>query len=418
MPMIEITAMSFGRFGVGRLEGKAVLTPATAPGDLIEVQIVRQHKDYLEATPIRLAHPSIFRRTAPCRYLPRCGGCDWQHIEYGAQVNFKARLAAEALSRAIQVTVDPASLVEPAPLEFGYRARLRLRVGARGEVGFRQSGTQNIVAVDSCLVAVPRIQFEIARQAAIEFGARCHEIEFAADTARQVLTLWLRSPARPVEAEKARGLLDHCEGLSGVILRAGQAREVAGDPSVEVELENGLVVEVDADCFSQVNHTQNRRLVALVMELARVESGISLLDLYCGAGNFALPAARRGAQVIGVDMDRWAVACAERNQKRLKLDGARFLAMPAGAAIRFLRRAAYRPSVVILDPPRAGAADVIDEIAALRPERVIYVSCNLPALSRDLRRLTAQRYQVESVRALDFFPNTHHLEVIVRAVLT
>jgi 23S rRNA (uracil1939-C5)-methyltransferase len=418
MPLVEIAAMSFGRFGIGRLDGKAVLTPATAPGDLVEVQIVGQHKDYLEALPIRVVRGSIHRRAAPCPYLPRCGGCDWQHIEYDAQVRLKARLVADELSRALNISLDQTPLVERAPLEFGYRARLRLQVGPGAEVGFYQPGTQDVVAVGSCLVAAPRIQLEFARLAASDFGRGCREMELAADAARQVLTLWLRRAPGRREVLMAHRLLDRCDGLSGVILRAAEAREVVGDPTVAVELEPGLAVEVDADCFSQVNHAQNRRLVALVMELARVEPKTSLLDLYCGAGNFALCAARRGAEVVGVDADRWAVACAERNLQRLSLEGARFLAMQADTAIQFLRRAAYRPLAVILDPPRAGAADVIDQLAELRAERVIYVSCSLPALARDLKRLSARCYRVEQVRALDFFPNTHHVEVIARAVLT
>jgi 23S rRNA (uracil1939-C5)-methyltransferase len=418
MPLVEIAAMSFGRFGIGRLDGKTVLTPATAPGDLVEVQVVEQHRDYLEALPVRVVRGSSHRRAAPCPYVPRCGGCDWQHIEYGEQLRAKAQLVANVFSHALNIELDHTALVEPAPFEFGYRSRLRLQIGPHGEVGFYHSGTRNVVEVSSCLIAVPQIQLEIARQAARLLGRCCREVELAADAVRQVITLRLRRAAQPHEIQVAQHLLSSHDSLSGVILRAEEARVVIGNPAVTVELEPGLAVEVDADCFSQVNHALNQRAVVLVIELARAGPGASLLDLYCGAGNFALPLARRGAEVVGVDLDRWAVACAERNAKCLGIDSARFLAMPAQAAIQFLRRARYRPSTVILDPPRAGAANAIDEITELRAERVIYVSCNLPMLGRDLRRLSARGYRCQRVRAFDFFPNTHYVEVIAEAVLT
>ncbi len=410
--------MSFGRYGVGRLDGKVVMVPAAVPGDLVEVEVVADHKDYLEATSRTLSRASLERRTPPCPYVPRCGGCDWQHINYDAQVRFKVRLVADQISRALNLTLDESALLEPAPSEFGYRSRLRLQIGRRGEVGFNQPGTHNVVAVDSCLVAAAPIQIELTKTAARLFGARLREVELAVDGARQVMTLRLGGAPSQHEIRAARQLLERASGLNGVVLRAGEKRVVIGAPMVTVELEPGLAIEVDADCFSQVNHAQNRHLVALVMELANPRPELALLDLYCGAGNFALPAARRGAKVVGVDADRWAVACAERNRERLGFEGARFLAMEANAAIQFLRRSAYRPSTVILDPPRAGAAGEIEEISELRAERVIYVSCNLPALGRDLRRLSRRGYRRERVRAIDFFPNTHHLEVVACVVLT
>jgi 23S rRNA (uracil1939-C5)-methyltransferase len=131
-----------------------------------------------------------------------------------------------------------------------------------------------------------------------------------------------------------------------------------------------------------------------------------------------LPLARRGARVTGVDADRLSIAAAARNALRMELRDTQFIPMEAAGTARFLERARYCPGVVILDPPRAGAAALIEPIARLRPAVVIYASCDCSTLVRDLHALAGYGYQIQQVRAFDFFPNTHHAEVAVRALLT
>ena len=189
-----------------------------------------------------------------------------------------------------------------------------------------------------------------------------------------------------------------------------------GEPSVTIELEPGLQLTAAADAFSQVNQQFNRELVAAVMEQAAIESGAAVLDLFCGAGNFSLPVAKRGGQVLGVDADPIAIGAARRNAEGLGLSGARFVTMEAQEMAPFLLRARYRPRTVILDPPRSGALELMKMIVRLEAARVLYVSCDVPTLARDLRILKEDGYAVSSVKAFDFFPNTHHCEVL--ALLT
>ena len=153
--------------------------------------------------------------------------------------------------------------------------------------------------------------------------------------------------------------------IAGIILRGGAARAVVGDVTLTVEPEPGCAITAAADRFSQVNHPQNVKLVATVMEFAQLQPGTSLLDLFCGAGNFSLPAARRGAVVTGVDADALAVADARANALRMQLHDTQFIATAAAETARFLQRARYRPAAVILDPPRTGAAALMDTVATL-----------------------------------------------------
>ncbi|HXN84854.1 MAG TPA: methyltransferase domain-containing protein, partial [Candidatus Binataceae bacterium] len=187
---------------------------------------------------------------------------------------------------------------------------------------------------------------------------------------------------------------------------------------ISISVEAGLDLIVDADLFSQVNHAQNRKLVATVMEMAAVERGDQLLDIFCGAGNLSLPAARRGARVTGIDSDELAIDAATRNAARLGFAETKFTAGKATDTVNFLIRSRYRPQVVILDPPRTGAADLMEAIAKLRPRSIVYVSCDIATLARDLEILLASSYRSNRVRAFDFFPNTHHAEIVAHLLLT
>jgi 23S rRNA (uracil1939-C5)-methyltransferase len=416
MARLEITAMTFGPYGVGRLDGKTVMVPNAAFGDLLEVEIESERRDYALARLKNVIRPGPERRAAPCPFLPRCGGCDWQQLNYSAQVRLKGQLIAAEIGRALGVALDPARLVEPAPAEFAYRSRIRLKAGAGGRLGFRELSSNALVEIDRCLVAIDGIR--IPNRFAAALGGDLREIEVARDGAREVLIAHLCKPPRGPQLELAREVIKGDAQVAGIVLRGGRAREVLGDPAVGIELEPGLEIRVDADLFSQVNHEQNRRLIEFVMRQGEVRERTRLLDLFCGAGNFSLPAARRGAEVMGVDAEPLAIAAAARNASRLGFESARFTAMKAAQTTEFLLRARYRPELVILDPPRSGAADLMATIARLKPARVAYVSCDLTTLARDLRALAGGAYKLERLRAFDFFPNTHHLEIAAFAVLT
>ncbi|HVN63089.1 MAG TPA: 23S rRNA (uracil(1939)-C(5))-methyltransferase RlmD, partial [Candidatus Binataceae bacterium] len=346
----------------------------------------------------------------------RCGGCDWQHIDYQSQVRFKAKLIAHEIERAIGREIDPVGLVEPAAAEFGYRSRIRFQVGPRGAIGFHEFSSNRLVEVDSCLVAWPemRLPLHLARS----LGTRVVEIEVVSAGTREVLAAHLNRRAGAEETRRARHVLESDPKIAGIVLRSGMHREIIGDATVMIELEGGLALEVDADLFSQVNREQNRKLIATVMTMAAPHDNSALLDLFCGAGNFSLPAARRGARVTGVDADIAAVAAAAKNARRLGFDTAQFSAIKASEVAGFLHRARYRAEIAILDPPRTGAAELIEPLLKLRPRTIVYVSCDAPTLSRDLRRLSDNGYRLAAVRAFDFFPNTHHAEIAVQLVLT
>jgi 23S rRNA (uracil1939-C5)-methyltransferase len=415
MPEIEVSAMTFGPYAVARMDGMTLMVPGGAPGDRLEVSIATRRRDFSVANIERIIAPGPDRRVPPCPFLPRCGGCDWQHLKYPAQLHAKAELIAAGLRRA-NIDVVAEDLIEPAPNEFGYRSRIRLKVGREGKLGFYQLGSNELVEIDRCIVAAPGLRLPNALASAM--WRNLDEIEVVESGEREVINVMMRKPPSSVEIDHARALMEQDAAIQGIILRSGRARQVLGDPAITIDVESGVNLVVDADLFSQVNHAQNRKLVATVMEMAAIERGMRVLDIFCGAGNLSLPAARRGAIVKGIDVDGLAIASAINNAKRLGLAEADFMAGKAIEAINFLIRAKYRPQVVILDPPRTGAADLMEPIAKMHPRSIIYVSCDVSTLARDLRILIDSGYRAERIRAFDFFPNTHHAEIAAHLLLT
>jgi 23S rRNA (uracil1939-C5)-methyltransferase len=416
MPEIEISTMTFGPYGVGRIDGKSVMVPHAAPGDLLEVALKSERRDYSIARIDRVIRPGANRREPPCRFLPRCGGCDWQHIEYSAQAALKAQLIAAEFRHVLGLELDLEGLVEAAPAEFAYRSRTRFKTGAGGCVGFHEAGSNSIVEIDRCIVAAAPDR--VPRALAAALGKRCAEIEVASDDAGEVQIAHLAKAPSHAEAARARQVMSRDAAIRGIVLRGANERQVIGDVKISLELEPGCVIQIDADLFSQVNRAQNVKLIATVAAMAAVSDTTGVLDLFCGAGNFSLPLARRGARVTGVDADALAISGAQHNAARMGLKEAQFIAMKASETARFFDRARYRPDVIVIDPPRIGALELMGSVARLHPPVVIYVSCDTTTLVRDLQSLRANGYEIDQVQGFDFFPNTHHVEVAVRALLT
>jgi 23S rRNA (uracil1939-C5)-methyltransferase len=416
MAELEISAMTFGPYGVGHQDGKAVMVRESAVGDRLEVAIESERRDYAVANIRNIVRASTDRRVPPCPYLPRCGGCDWQHIYYAAQVRFKSQVIASELGHALGAAIDPSGLITPAPQEFGYRSRIRLKVGPRGALGFRSARSNQMVEIDACMVAREDIRLPV--HLARSLGKRVEEIEVVRGGDREVLVAHVKKQIEAEDIRRAHNVMASDPETAGIVLRAGLARETIGETAIWIELEPGLAIEADADLFSQVNHAQNQRLVASIIEMAEIGESSPVLDLFCGTGNFSLPAARRSAHVTGVDADAPAIAAANRNAARLGFRDCQFIAMKASETANFLHRAHYRPQVVILDPPRTGAIELMEPIMKLRAPRVIYISCDVTTLARDLRMLTAGGYKLDRVHGFDFFPNTHHVEIAASLLLT
>jgi 23S rRNA (uracil1939-C5)-methyltransferase len=413
---LDVERLTFGFDALAHAEGQVVFVPYAAPGDTVDAEPVERRRDWVRARVERVVAPGPARVLPGCAAFPACGGCQWQHVAPAAQHAAKRDIVAEQLRRGAGLADVEVLPTLAAAEAFGYRGRVSLVAEGR-RLGFRRARSHALVEVDDCPIADPVVSAHLATARAWAAALRAPLRRVTVSAAPGGVVLVAATDAAPGDHDMAatEELLVREAAVRGAVLRGGGARRIVGDPSVRVEVEPDLALEIPADAFTQVNAAANRLLVATVLAFAEVRPGERVLDLYCGAGNFTLPLARRGARVHGVERDAVAVAAAEANACRLGLATARFTCAPVA---RGLARSAEPTDAVVLDPPRAGAADVLDAIARLGARRVLYVSCDPATLARDLRALGAVGYRVTRVQPVELFPQTFHVEAVADLRLT
>jgi 23S rRNA (uracil1939-C5)-methyltransferase len=331
------------------------------------------------------------------------------HLSRNSELLQKTAMLKEALERVGGVVSTPDALTS-SEVTSGYRSRVRFHVGRHGKLGFFARGTHQLVEVPGCLVADPRINQALAsiRRLARRFPDALggfSDVELRATRGDVIARFVPRDGIKPIAAEPFLRAL-------GKELRVAATEREAQALSERRTLTNDVFVEIPADAFSQINEAVNRELVAAVVAGARARESKSFCDLFAGVGNFALPLARLGLTGVMVERTPSAVAAAQRAaaEQGLKL---KTRTADAGKALNDLVREGQRFDLVVLDPPREGAPEVVAGIAGLSPRAVAYVACDPVTLSRDLKPLVAAGLVIRSVQAFDMFPRTHHFETLV-----
>lgn len=388
--------------GPAALRGVKAFVPLTLPGELVEARIVERHDRFIQAELLSILESSSDRVAPPCPYYGVCGGCDLQHMNLPAQREAKRQMVEHMLSRQGQIRPREGVTLLGGELPGDrYRTRIGLHVDRSGKLGFYRRGSGAVVDVESCLITSPEVERKyrtlrpaLAGAAALVGGVTFDQLD-ESGTVQVVVDL----------RDEAHGVR---QPLTIPELRALQQQE----PSIRIRhRERDLLPLADtlqksAGHFSQVNRFGNSILTNVVT--ASVSSG-DVSELYAGAGNFSLPLAQQGCTVEAVEIDPTLVECGIERAQALGLGTkVQFFTM---SCEQFLRVRTPKPTVV-LDPPRSGAKEIVQRFDRGLVSTIIYVSCNLPTLVRDLKTLTARGYTVEGVRLIDMFPQTHHVETV------
>ncbi|HEU0225972.1 MAG TPA: 23S rRNA (uracil(1939)-C(5))-methyltransferase RlmD [Steroidobacteraceae bacterium] len=417
----EISALDHEGRGIARIGGKAVFVDGALPGEEVRLQRTTRRRRHDQARVLEVLRPSPDRVTPRCAHFGVCGGCALQHLGYARQLDAKGRIVAEQLERLGGVVPDRwlPPLAGPA---WSYRRRARLGcryVERKGRVlvGFRERSSPLLADLHGCEVLAGNAGGLIEPLAALIGGLtimrRVAQVEVAvADNATALVLRVLDAPATSdLEALRA---FERAHGVE-IHLQSGGLETVApiSPPGTPLRYElPGLPagIRFAPTDFVQVNGEMNRRMVATVLELLSPQPSDRALDLYCGLGNFTLPLAQRVASVTGVEGDARLVERARENAQRNGIANTRFLAADlaspqAGAGW------AGPHDLVLLDPPRAGAREVLAAVAASLPRRIVYVSCHAGTLARDAGILVQEHgFRLAAAGIMDMFPHTAHVE--------
>ncbi|WP_437956433.1 class I SAM-dependent RNA methyltransferase [Sorangium sp. So ce119] len=434
---LRIDALAAGGAGVGRIAGEVVFVPATAPGDLVEVELDRSARP-ARGRLLRVVEPSADRVAPPCRFADTCGGCDWMHVRLEAQQAAHEQILRQAIARATSLAEAdlPPIQVHPAPLPLGYRSRARLFARAeRGEVrvGYRAPRTHAVVAVDRCLVlgdAIAPLSGELPGVLRGAVGEGDVLISHGA-SGRPVVEIQWRGQLPPaawkqLDERTARG------AWAGARVTLDGAREAAsfGDPRTTILGADGVPLLLPPGGFGQPSEEGAAVLARRAAELAHLDSTRPphLVELFAGSGTLSVLLARgapRSAAVAGpvdsaapsasglasftaVELSPEAVACLRQNL------AARGLAGKVIEADADQQPLPARADVVVLDPPRSGAPGAARAIAASGARVVVYVSCDPATLARDLGVILRGGFEITDIEAVELFPQTSHIESIVR----
>jgi 23S rRNA (uracil1939-C5)-methyltransferase len=423
---VTINRLSYGPAGVGRSEGKVVFVPGTVPGDEVEVSIDEEKKNYARGRVVTLHRPSPHRRTPPCPYVTRCGGCPWQHIAYAEQLRAKEATVRDQLQRIGGIADPPVLSIIAAPSEWHYRRRIRLRVENNARVGFSPPQSHDIVEVESCLIAgeASAQQLTAAREWVTALQTMLQHVEIveqgqAKDDHAFVLVGEADGMFQQADDFACTRFLRAHPAVLGLLLSGHGWRRTWGNPVVTCDLDvDGLSLQVSRGTFTQVNPAANQALIAAVLELGRFQKEQRVIELYCGAGNFSVPIARRVSSLIGIESVFDAVADARANAARAGVANAQFIHASTQLGVRQLLQKGTRCEVVVLDPPRIGAAEVMAELPCFAARTIVYVSCDPTTLARDVRQLQQHGYRLQAAQPIDLFPQTFHIETVALCVLT
>ena len=378
---VEIERILPGGVGLAHAEGMTVFVYLAAPRDVVHVTIERTRGKVAFASIKEIIKPSPVRVEPPCPYFGRCGGCDFQQLSYEAQLQTKVEIIRDCLHRLGNIDSVSEIPIQPSPLEWHYRARANWQVDSVArQLGYFERGSNQICDVEFCAVLVPELQAML-------------------ESVREKLS----------QQTLASKNIEAVTGDTGVSV-AADAGEF--DTMIVSRAIAGETYQFSAAGFFQINH---ELLEPIIEEAIGNATGTLAVDLYCGVGLFTLPLARRFKKVFGIESNRKATHFARENLKSAALTNALVETARVGDWLKENSASLGSVDFLLLDPPRTGAENKdIQGIVALRPSQISYVSCDPATLARDLKKLIAAGYKLNSIKAFDMFPQTHHVETVVR----
>lgn len=432
---VTITGYTAEGLGVARVEGQVVFVHGGVRGEVCEIRILKVLKNAAFARTEAILERSSARREPDCPHYPACGGCDFRHISYPEELQAKRQRVEDALRRIGGVEI-PVEEILGSPQVDGYRNKCQFPVSPSGRAGFFRRRSHDVVPALDCRLQTAQAN---AVAGAVEAYLREFSVPAYDEGSRQgllrhiytrtnrdgqtVVCLVVNGGALPDEEMLVQRIREACPETVGIVLNSNRRgtnvvlgnefRTIWGDSVLE-DMLCGLTFRLSVPSFYQVNRIQAERLYEKAVEFADLTGREMVLDLYCGIGTISLIMARRAAQVIGVEVVAEAVRDAEENACRNGIKNVQFWCGDAGEAAARFKREGLRPQVIVVDPPRKGLCEEgAAAAAAMRPERIVYVSCDPGTLARDVKRFCGVGYAPMRCSVVDLFPQTKHVETIV-----
>jgi 23S rRNA (uracil1939-C5)-methyltransferase len=463
---LDIVGLTQDGEGVGRVDGFALFVQGALPGERVRAKVLKVKKQYGYAKMLELLEASPDRAEAPCPIYRQCGGCQLQHMEYRAQLEWKRQHVIDSLTRIGKLRVagggsgagdggadggvvvhptigmiDPWRYRNKAQVPIGM-ARADLDDGAAGSLigGFYARGSHRIIDMDACVIQHERNDkaVRVVKAIGTRLGIRAYDETTGRGLLRHVvvrtgfatgetMVCLVTNGTRIPRADElvdgirralpdVRSIVQNVNMRNTNVIFGDETRVLWGSDVIYDELD-GLRFAISARSFFQVNPAQTVALYRKAVEYAGLSGRETVIDAYCGIGTISLFLARRAGKVYGVESVPEAVEDARRNAALNGIDNASFEVGLAEEVIPRWREEGVAADVIVVDPPRKGCdAKLLDTIVRMRPKRVVYVSCNPATLARDLAVLEAGGFRAVEAQPVDMFPHTGHVECVILMV--
>ncbi len=420
---VTIESLAHDGRGVAHVDGKVVFIDEALIGENVDFVYTDSRKDYAEGRVIALLSRSEDRVEALCPHYGVCGGCSFQHVEATAQIRIKQDLLAEQFKRIGKVDM-PEVLPPLTASHWGYRrkARMGVKYVAKKErvlVGFRERRHPYLAEIDSCLVMHPQVGTKLLALGDMIGGLsirdKIPQIEVAIGDNQCVLAIRVLEPPTAADQQRMKAFeVEHnmtlclqSKGPDTIVPLDGEAEVI---PTYALP-DQGIEFKFRPAMFTQVNYEINRQMINRVLDIMALTEHDTVLDLFCGLGNFTLPMAKFAGRVVGVEGDLPLVNHAKDNARHNGITNVEFYAADLSKDISGQPWALQKYTKIMLDPSRAGASDVLPHIKKWQPELIVYVSCNPSTLARDAGILVNELgYQLVKAGVMDMFPQTGHVE--------
>ena len=438
MPILTIEKTINGGYGLTKTEeGQVVLVPGGLAGEELNIKLGAEKKGFRNGKIKTIQKPHPQRISPPCPYIKACGGCNLQHAPKSLQNNIKTDIVKEALSRSRnQSLIDFADKVLPCLSfveEYGYRQRLRLHVIPYEGMGFRGHKSHDLVEIQRCILAKDEINAVLAELIDNnDHDTLCHHVEqlellWNPSTKGVNLVYHLTRKPRATDVNCGKALGTSLENVERVFFIG---KDFSRQPIyttkncegatlqqrytiVDKGQESPITLEWEIGGFCQVNLAQNKVMIEQALTLLAVQPNESVLDLYCGMGNFSIPLAKNAHTLVGYEGQGSAIRSAKKNAQINNLDNCTFFKRPVHKAVQEILSENKTFDCLIIDPPRQGAPGLARNLSQLIKKRIVYISCDPATLGRDLAAIVAEGFTIEQVQPVDMFPQTHHIETIV-----
>ncbi|SJM94302.1 23S rRNA (uracil(1939)-C(5))-methyltransferase RlmD [Crenothrix polyspora] len=420
---VTIQSLTHDGRGVAHVDGKATFIDEALPGEEVEFIYTEIRKDYAEGKVVKVLTASPLRTEAPCPHYGVCGGCSFQHVESSAQITVKQDLLMEQFKRIGKVEIP--QLWEPliGP-HWGYRSKARMGVKyvAKKErvlVGFRERRNPFLADIGNCMVMNPKVGLKMIALgemiSELSIRDKIPQIEVAIGDTDCVLAVRVLEP--PTEADKViMSTFARQHELALCLQSKGPdtIEPLNSEDSVMLIYtlpDHDIEFKFRPAMFTQVNYEINRQMINRVLDTLDLTENDTVLDLFCGLGNFTLPMAKYAGKVVGVEGDQPLVNHAKENARHNNLSNVEFYAADLSKDISAQPWAQQKYNKIMLDPSRAGASDVLPYFKKWQPELIVYVSCNPSTLARDAGILVNEMgYKLVKAGVMDMFPQTAHVE--------